>query len=92
MLNINMRKAHRLLVPLAAIPLLLTAISGSLFAALDSRGMEVMWLLRVHTGDFGIVNLGPYYAVLLGSCTIAVTASGLALLRPKGKRRQEQPL
>ena len=35
-----MRRVHRGLVPLAAVPLLLTALSGSLYGALS----EVVWL------------------------------------------------
>ena len=77
------RRIHRWLVPIAAAPLLLTAITGSLYSALLEQGIDAFWLLKIHTGEFGAVNLQPIYPILLGSLTILVTASGLAmLLRP----------
>jgi hypothetical protein len=53
-----MRRVHRSLVPLAALPLLLTALSGSLYGALSAQGIEAFWLspggleyLRNNVGD-----------------------------------------
>jgi 5-dehydro-2-deoxygluconokinase len=40
-LNSRFRNLHRLLVPLAAAPLLLTAASGSLYSLLLERGVEI---------------------------------------------------
>ena len=54
------RRLHRLLVPLAAAPLLLTAASGSLYSVLLERGVDAFWLLRIHTGRFGPLNLLPF--------------------------------
>lgn len=76
---------HRLLVPLAAAPLLLTAASGSLYSLLLERGVDAFWLLKIHTGRFGPINLQPYYPVLLGLLTLVVTLSGLGLLRSRGR-------
>lgn len=74
------RRLHRLLVPLAAAPLLLTAVSGSLYSLLLERGIDAFWLLRIHTGRFGPLNLQPYYSLLLGALTLVVIGSGLAML------------
>lgn len=74
------RRLHRLLVPLAAAPLLLTAVSGSLYSLLLEQGIDAFWLLRIHTGRFGSLNLQPYYSLLLGALTLVVTGSGLAML------------
>ena len=73
------RRLHRLLVPLAAAPLLLTAASGSLYSLLLEQGVDAFWLLKVHTGRFGPVNLQPYYSILLGISTLVVIISGLSL-------------
>lgn len=81
------RQAHRLVVPLAAAPLLLTAASGSLYSLLLERGIDAFWLLKIHAGTFGPVNLQPYYSLLLGVLTLVVIASGLALLLPSGRDR-----
>jgi hypothetical protein len=72
-------------VPVAAAPLLLTAASGSLYSLLLERGIDAFWLLKIHTGKFGPINLQPYYSVLLGVLTLVVIASGVAMLF-SGKR------
>ena len=79
------RRIHRWLVPIAAAPLLLTAITGSLYSALLEQGIDAFWLLKIHTGQFGALNLQPIYPILLGSLTILVTASGLAMLLRQGR-------
>ncbi|MCP9929703.1 hypothetical protein KBY82_02770 [Cyanobium sp. AMD-g] len=75
-----LRRLHRTLVPVAALPLLLTALSGSIYGALSARGIEAFWLMKLHTGNFGAVNLQPYDSTLLGVLTLFVAVSGLGLL------------
>ena len=75
------------MVPLAATPLLLTAVSGSLYSLLLERGIDAFWLLRIHTGRFGPINLQPYYSVLLGALTLVVIGSGLAMLLSNARAR-----
>jgi hypothetical protein len=84
-----LRRVHRALVPLAALPLLLTALSGSLYGALSSRGIEAFWLVKLHTGNFGAVNLQPYYSTVLGVLTLFIASSGLGLLL--GRRGNKKP-
>ena len=86
-LSARFRRAHRVVVPLAAAPLLLTAASGSLYSLLLERGIDAFWLLKIHTGKFGPINLQPYYSVLLGILSLVVIASGLALLLTSGRAR-----
>ena len=74
------RQLHRLIVPLAAAPLLITALTGSLYSLLLELGIDAFWLLKIHTGDFGPINLQPIYSVILGGLTVVVTISGLVLL------------
>ena len=74
------RRLHRWLVPIAAAPLLLTAGSGSLYSLLLEQNIDAFWLLKIHTGDFGPINLQPIYSVILGVLTVVVTISGLVLL------------
>jgi hypothetical protein len=77
------RRLHRWVVPIAAAPLLLTAATGSLYSLLLEMNIDAFWLLKIHTGNFGPLNLQPFYPVLLGALTIIVTGSGLLmLLRP----------
>ena len=74
------RRLHRWLVPIAAAPLLLTAGSGSLYSLLLEQNIDAFWLLKIHTGNFGAINLQPIYSVMLGVLTVVVTVSGLMLL------------
>lgn len=77
------RKVHRWLVPIAAFPLLITAGTGSLYSLLLEQEIDAFWLLKIHTGNFGVLNLQPVYPMLLGALTVIVTMSGAAmLLRP----------
>jgi len=85
--NARFRRAHRVVVPLAAAPLLLTAASGSLYSLLLERGIDAFWLLKIHTGRFGPINLQPYYSLLLGVLTLVVIASGLAMLVSRTRLR-----
>ena len=63
------RKVHRWLVPIAALPLLITAGTGSLYSLLLEQDIDAFWLLKIHTGNFGVVNLQPIYSLLLGVLT-----------------------
>ena len=77
------RTVHRWLVPIAALPLLITAGTGSLYSLLLEKNIDAFWLLKIHTGNFGVLNLQPLYPMVLGALTIVVTVSGAAmLLRP----------
>ncbi len=80
------RRVHRSLVPLAALPLLLTALSGSFYGALSAQGIEAFWLMKLHTGNFGLVNLQPWYSPILALLTLFVIVSGLGLWL--GRRRE----
>ena len=74
------RKVHRWLVPLAALPLLITASTGSLYSVLLEQEIDAFWLLKIHTGNLGVLNLQPFYPILLGVLTVIVTVSGAAML------------
>jgi hypothetical protein len=86
-LSARFRRAHRLVVPLAAAPLLLTAASGSLYSLLLERGIDAFWLIKIHTGRFGPINLQPYYSLLQGALTLVVIGSGLAMLLSSARSR-----
>jgi hypothetical protein len=86
-ISARFRRAHRLVVPIAAAPLLLTAASGSLYSVLLEQGIDAFWLLKIHTGRFGPINLQPYYSLLLGGFTLVVIASGLAMLLSSKRAR-----
>ncbi|MBL6800915.1 MAG: hypothetical protein ISQ51_04590 [Synechococcus sp. BS307-5m-G37] len=68
------------MVPIAAVPLLITAGTGSLYSLLLEQDIDAFWLLKIHTGNFGVLNLQPVYPMLLGGLTVIVTVSGAAML------------
>ena len=80
LLSRRARKVHRWLVPIAAVPLLITAGTGSLYSLLLEQDIDAFWLLKIHTGNFGVLNLQPVYPMLLGGLTVIVTISGAAML------------
>ena len=79
-ITIRARRVHRWLVPIAALPLLITAITGSLYSLLLEQNVDAFWLLKIHTGKFGVLNLQSVYPMLLGGLTVIVTVSGAAML------------
>lgn len=84
------RQLHRLLVPIAAAPLALTALSGGVYGTVLSFNIDAPWLLRLHTGNLGIVNLQPYYSPLIGVLTLILVASGVSMLLG-GRRSAPSP-
>ena len=88
------RRLHRLLVPIAAAPLALTALSGGIYGTILSFNFDAPWLLRLHTGNFGVINLQPYYSPLIALLTLVLVVSGLSLLLRTGRARgavEKQP-
>ncbi len=73
----NIRQLHRFLAPIMVLPLILTAVTGSIFQFFDLAGQEdgADWLLQIHKGHFGFLNLAPIYPFLnaLGLLTLAIT-------------------
>ena len=79
--KINKRKVHRKVAALSAIPLLITLISGTAYSILQPLGVDVFWLIKWHTGNFGILNLQPFYSIFLGISSIISVISGVKLLQ-----------
>ena len=86
-LKINKRKFHRKVAALSAIPLLVTLISGTAFSFLQPLGIDAFWLIKWHTGNFGIFNLQPFYSIFLGFSSIISVISGLKLLQKNAENQ-----
>ena len=82
-MKINKRKIHRKVAALSAIPLLITLISGTAYSILQPLGVDAFWLIKWHTGNFGIINLQPFYSIFLGIASIISILSGVKLLQKK---------
>jgi len=77
----NKRKIHRKVASISAIPLLITIISGTIYSFLQPLGIDAFWLIKWHTGNFGILNLQPFYSILIGISSIISVVSGINLLK-----------
>ena len=79
--NTNERKIHRKVAAISAIPLLITVVTGTIYSFLQPLGIDAFWLIKWHTGNFGIFNLQPFYSILLGSASTIALISGVKLLK-----------
>ena len=77
------RKIHRKITAISAIPLLITILSGTIYSILQPLGVDAFWLIKWHTGNFGIINLQPFYPIFLGTASIISIVSGIRLLQKK---------
>ncbi len=82
-LKTNKRKLHRKITAISAIPLLITVGSGTIYSILQPLGVDAFWLIKWHTGNFGIINLQPFYSIFLGMASIISITSGVRLLQKK---------
>ena len=77
----NKRKIHRKVAAISAIPLLITIVSGTIYSFLQPLGIDAFWLIKWHTGNFGIINFQPFYSIFLGIASIISLISGVRLLQ-----------
>ena len=82
-LKTNKRKIHRKITAISAIPLLITVGSGTIYSILQPLGVDAFWLIKWHTGNFGIINMQPFYSIFLGMASIISITSGVRLLQKK---------
>ena len=75
------RKIHRKVAAISAIPLLITILSGTIYSFFQSLGIDAFWLIKWHTGNFGIINFQPFYSIFLGIASIISLISGIRLLQ-----------
>jgi len=88
--RVRLRRLHKALVPFMVLPLLLTLTTGTLFqfAVAGDRANDFLWLLELHRGKFGQVNLEFLYPILnaLGLLTLIVTGSIMWFQSPSRKK------
>ena len=80
-LKAKKRKIHRKVAAISAIPLLISIISGTIYSFLQPLGIDAFWLIKWHTGNFGIINMQPFYSIFLGFTSIVSVISGVRLLQ-----------
>lgn len=85
----RLRQLHSRLAPIMVFPLLLTLISGSLFqvAELTGRAGDFNWLLELHKGHFGPINLEFIYPFLNAFGLLVLAATGIMMWLSGSRRR-----
>lgn len=77
------RHLHRTLAPIMLLPIVLTLVTGTFYQVFDlmGQGNSVDWLLDIHKGHFGVLNLEVIYPFLnaLGLLVLAVTGTSMWL-------------
>lgn len=87
----RLRKLHITLVPIMAFPLVLTLFTGMAFqmAIATGNGSDFFWLLELHRGKFGSVNLEMVYPILNGLGLLTMVVTGVLMwfsIRPPSRR------
>ena len=89
--RVRLRQLHKALVPFFVLPLLLTLTIGVLFqfALASDHANDFRWLLDLHRGKFGQLNLEFIYPILnaLGLLTLIITGSIMWFQFPNRKRK-----
>ena len=86
-----LRQVHRWFAPIMVLPMLLTLLTGSLFqvAVLTGNSKQFLWLLDIHKGKFGALDLTWLYPFLnaFGILVLLVTGIIVWLQIPLPKKR-----
>jgi uncharacterized iron-regulated membrane protein len=88
--SLNIRTIHRTIAPIMLFPLLLTAITGVIYQFFDLAGNEKVakWLIDLHKGDFGILNLEVIYPFLNALGLIILLFTGISMWVQMWSKRQ----
>ncbi len=86
------RKIHRILAPILFLPLVVTVLTGSLYQiALLNQNFDYYWLIQIHKGKWGPVDLQAVYPFLNGLGLLVMVATGLSMwLQTRPDRRPKR--
>ncbi len=74
------RQIHRALAPILALPLVVTVVTGSLYQiARLNDNFDYYWLIQIHKGQWGPLDLQAIYPFLNGLGLLVMVATGLSL-------------
>ena len=76
-----LRQLHYKIAPIMIFPLLLTVITGTLFqvAVVTGNADNFIWLLELHRGKFGRINLEMIYPFLNGFGLLMLGVTGVIM-------------
>jgi uncharacterized iron-regulated membrane protein len=79
--RVKIRKLHNTFAPITILPVMITLITGSLFqvANLTGKGNDFYWLLAIHKGKFGVLNLELIYPFFNAFGILTLATTGIAM-------------
>lgn len=90
MVNIGFRKLHRKIAPILFIPLVLTALTGTIWSIvvnwlhIDEEAVDI--LMNIHQGEYLGSQLRPIYVLLVGLGLLGLIVTGLITIKRTGRR------
>lgn len=77
----HLRYLHYIFAPIMFLPIFLTAITGSLFqlAVITGKGEDFLWLLELHRGKFGIIDLELIYPLINAFGVLFLAITGIVM-------------
>ena len=87
------RYFHYIFAPIMFLPIILTSTTGSLFqiAVFTGRANDFLWLLELHRGKFGRINLELIYPLINAFGVLFLAATGVMMwMQIERKSRKSQ--
>ena len=77
----RLRHLHYILAPIMFLPIFLTAITGSLFqvAVITGKSADYLWLLELHRGKFGAIDLELVYPLVNAFGVLFLAITGIVM-------------
>ena len=87
----RLRYFHFILAPVMFLPVLLTAITGSLFqvAVITGKSSDFLWLLELHRGKFGVINLELIYPFINAFGVLFLAITGIIMWLQVSKKARK---
>ena len=84
----RLRHLHYMFAPIMFLPIFLTAITGSLFqiAVITGKSEDFLWLLELHRGKFGSINLELIYPLVNAFGVLFLAITGITIWLRSQKR------
>ncbi|MEN9203831.1 MAG: hypothetical protein Q6K80_10595 [Thermostichus sp. DG_1_6_bins_120] len=91
--KVTIRKIHRILAPILFLPFVVTVLTGSLYQiALLNQNFDYYWLIQIHKGKWGPLDLQAVYPFLNGLGLLIMVTTGLSLwLQTRPSHRPSRP-
>lgn len=89
--QVRFRQLHRTLAPVMLVPLLISLLTGTIYQLLDIAGKDsdFKWVLDIHKGDVGILNLEAIYPFLNGLGLLTLLITGFSMWLQSRRRKAE---